>query len=246
MYLGVDDSSDGWIAVWYDSEEYIGSGLYDNIKKLWDDHGNSADTILIDVPIGLREDSAKKRPCDVAARDKLGFPRQRSVFAVPIRDAVHEDDYEDGEQIQEDRTDGSIGRQSWNITDLIARLDTFLLETEPDAVGTIREAHPEVCFWALNGESATDCSKRQQPAAAFWERVKILKDIDDKITDNIRDAGTDLDIKVRNDDIVDGFALALTASPKTGDLRTLPDQWPKGDEGDPKRVSMEMVYMFGR
>lgn len=244
MHIGVDGSSDGWLAVWYDDDEYVSSGLYGHIEELWDQHGDVADTVLIDIPIGLRENSAKKRPCDDAARDKLGSPRQRSVFAVPIRDAVHEESYEEGKEIQEKRTESSIGVQSWNITDLIGQLDTFLLETEPDATGTIREAHPEVCFWALNNESATAYSKTQQPAAAFWERVAILETIDDTITKNIRDAGSNLDADVSNDDIVDAFALALTASPKTGDLQTLPENNLEDDSGDPRGLPMEMVYTY--
>ena len=89
MYIGIDGSPDGWLAAWYDEDGYVNSGFFSHIDELWDQHGEAADTVLIDVPIGLREDSAKKRPCDDAARDKLGSPRQRSVFAVPIRDAVH-------------------------------------------------------------------------------------------------------------------------------------------------------------
>jgi predicted RNase H-like nuclease len=150
--------------------------------------------------------------------------------------------YQDGKAIQEERTDSSIGVQSWNITDLIAQLDTFLLETEPDAAGTVREAHPEVWFWALNDETATEYSKTQQPAAAFWERVEILKTVDDTITENIHGAGRDLAADVSNDDIVDAFALALTASPKTSNLQTLPEKEFDDDRGDPSELPMEMVY----
>lgn len=242
MYIGVDGSSDGWVAVWYEGGEYTGSALYGDVEQLWAEHGDSAETILIDVPIGLREASNDKRPCDAAARDRLGSPRQRSVFAVPIRDAVHEESYEEGKAIQEARTGGSIGRQSWNITRLVAQVDTFLRETEPDAARTIREAHPEVCFWSLNGDSAATYSKTQQPAAAFWERIAILESVDDGITANVRDAGRDLDADVGNDDIVDAFALALTASGRTGSLRTLPSEDHQGDDGDPTGLPMEMVY----
>jgi len=244
MYIGVDGSPDGWVAVQYDDTGYVGAGLYDDIATLWDRHGGRADTVLVDIPIGLREESAEKRPCDVAARDRLGSPRQRSVFSVPIRDAVHEEDYEDGKAIQEERTENSIGVQAWNITDLVAQVDTFLRETAPDAVGTVREAHPEVCFWALNGESAMNYSKTGQPAAAFWERVGVLEEIDDAVVESIRDAGRGLDADVGNDDIVDAFALALTASPKTSETHRLPDEHPEDDRGDPAGLPMEMVYAY--
>ena len=245
MYIGVDGCSVGWIAVQFDKDSYEAAGLYENIEELWVDHGDAAEQILIDVPIGLFENSNAKRPCDDVARKKLSPNRHSSVFPVPVRPAVHEESYEDAKETQEKRTDGSLGVQSWAITDKIAELDSFLREAEPDARGTIREAHPEVCFWALNGKSATEYSKTGQPAAAFWERIEILEAIDGEIVDDIRDASTDLDAKVGNDDVIDAFALALTASPKTGPLNTLPDEWPEEDGGDPTgELPMEMIYAY--
>jgi predicted RNase H-like nuclease len=245
MYIGVDGCSAGWVAVQFDESGYEDTNFYEDFQNLWIAHGDATEQILIDVPIGLRENSNAKRPCDDAARTKLSPKRQSSVFPVPVRAAVHEGSYEDAKETQEKRTDGSLGVQSWGIADKIAELDSFLCETEPDAVGTIRESHPEVCFWALNGESATEYSKTGQPAAAFWERIETLEAIDDAIIDDVRDAATGLDSDVGNDDIIDAFALALTASPKTGPLHTLPDEWPEDDEGDPtNKLPMEMVYAY--
>lgn len=160
MYIGVDGCSDGWIAVRHDQDGYESSGLYRDIEELWSVHGDTAESVLIDVPIGLREDSNEKRPCDDAARGKLSPKRHSSVFSVPVRSAVCENTYEEAKATQETRTDGSLGVQSWAISGKIAELDTFLGETEPDTVGTIREAHPEVCFWALNDESPTSTRRR--------------------------------------------------------------------------------------
>ena len=245
MYIGVDGCVDGWVTVCYDNEEYTETHLYADIEELWENHRDSAETILIDIPIGLRENSNAKRPCDDAARRKLSPNRHSSVFPVPMRDAVYADSYEAAKAAQERKTDGSLGVQSWNIADKIAQLDAFLRETEPGAVGTVREAHPEVCFWALNDKTATEDSKTGQPAAAFWERVGILEGIDSGVVAHIRDAGRDLAADVGNDDIPDAFALALTAIPKTGTLRTLPEEWPADDKGDSTGgLPMEMVYAF--
>jgi len=244
MHLGVDGCSDGWVAVWYDDSGYVDSDLYEHIEGLWSTHGDSAETILIDIPIGLRDDSNDKRPCDDVARSRLGRPRGSSVFSVPIRAAVHENSYEDAKSTQESLTDGSLGVQSWGITNKIAQLDTFLRKTEPNATEVIREAHPEICFWALNDENATQYSKTGQPAAAFWERVDILKSFAPNILDHIHDASINLDAKVGNDDVIDAFALALTASPETGPLHILPEEWPKEDSGDSTGLPMEMVYAY--
>jgi predicted RNase H-like nuclease len=241
MYIGVDGCSAGWVAVQFDESGYEDTNFYEDFQNLWIAHGDATEQILIDVPIGLRENSNAKRPCDDAARTKLSPKRQSSVFPVPVRAAVHEGSYEDAKETQEKRTDGSLGVQSWGIAGKISELDSFLCETEPDAVGTVREAHPEVCFWALNGKSATEYSKTGQPAAAFWERIEILEAIDDAIIKDVRNASTDLDAKVSNDDVIDAFALALTASPQTGSLRTLPDEPPTDDTGN---LPMEMVYAY--
>lgn len=254
MYLGVDGCPDGWIAVAYDDHGYADSGLYSHIEDLYGKYGAEAETVLVDVPIGLRERSNAKRPCDVAARTLLSPDRHSSVFAPPIRAAVHADSYEEAKRIQEEHTDGSLGVQAWGIADGIAQVDRFLRETRPGAVGVVREAHPEVAFWALAGEKATQYSKTGQPVAAFVERVDRLEMIDPDVLSHFRTAGRDMDAAVGVDDLVDAFALAVTASPLTGDLRTLPgekagvdsgssdEQCDPDDPGDPAGLPMEMVY----
>lgn len=245
MYLGVDGCPDGWIAVAYDDDGYAESGLYTHVEALFEEYGDEAEAILVDVPIGLREHSNAKRPCDVAARRLLSPDRHSSVFAPPVRAAVHADSYEAAKRIQEERTDGSLGIQSWGIADGIAQVDRFLRETRPEAVGVVREAHPEVAFWALAGKEPTEFSKTGQPAAAFVERIDRLEAIDPDVIPRLRTAGSDLDAAVGVDDLVDAFALAVTASPLTGEFRTLPHE-NSGDDtadpGDPTGLPMEMVY----
>lgn len=241
MYIGVDGCPAGWIAVRYDDDGYVNAGFYAEIDELWASHAETAETILIDIPIGLRENSNAKRPCDDTARQKLGHPRSSSVFPVPVRAAVQEDSYEAAKATQEAKTDGSLSAQAWAIAEKIEELDTFLRTEQPEAQGVIREAHPEVCLWALNDEQVTAYSKTSQAAAAFSERVDILESADPDVLTHIRDASRDLDADVSLDDVIDAFALALTASPQTGDLQTLPRQ-PTDDPGDPQGLPMEMVY----
>lgn len=242
MYVGVDGCPGGWIGVEYDEEGYRDAARVDSVDELWD-RWSGADTILIDVPIGLRETSNEPRPCDTAARERLSPTRHRSVFPTPIREAVHADSYEEAKDIQERKTDGSLGVQSWGIADKIAKVDTFLQEEKPDATETIREAHPEVAFWALADEQAMAYSKTGQPAAAFWERVTTLEAVDSDVLTHVRAAGTDLDAEVKNDDVIDAFALALTASPLTGDIQALQDET---DATDPTGLPMEIAYAFRR
>ncbi|WP_290816935.1 DUF429 domain-containing protein [Halovivax sp.] len=236
-YVGVDGTTDGWLAVVYADDSYAGRGVYPDVEALWAAHGD-AETILIDVPIGLREDSAEPRTCDAAARRVLSPDRHSSVFPTPIRPALAADGYEEAKAIQEARTDGSLGVQTWGIADKLRELDDFLRGPGADARGTIREAHPEVCFWALNDEASMRYSKTGQPVAAFWERIDALEAVDPDVLEGVRAAGTGLDAGASNDDLLDAFALALTASERTGGLETLPEEPPTDETGLP----MEMVY----
>lgn len=210
---------------------------YETIGKLWEDN-QDAETMLVDVPIGLRETSNDPRKCDSQAREALGSPRSRSVFPTPVRAAVHCRNYERAKKTQEQLTDGSLGTQTWAICDKIRELDCFFARSE-DARGIVREAHPELCFWALNESDAMAHSKTGQPLMAFWERVDVLEAVDDDALQSIRDAGQSLtETTASNDDLLDAFALAISASSLTASVDTLPDD----PEDDPQNLPMEMVY----
>lgn len=234
--VGVDGCPGGWVAVVYDRGQFQAASVYGSIDAVWATYAE-ADTILVDIPIGLRASSADPRRCDTAARSVLGR-RGNSVFPAPIRPAAHAESYEQAKQIQERYTDGSLGRQTWAICDKIAELDSFLRTTEA-AQGTVREAHPEVCFWALAGGEPTSYSKTGQPAAAVWERVDILERSAADVLGSVRDAGRGLGGEAGNDDLLDAFALALTASERTGPLQTLPAE----PDRDPVGLSIEMVHV---
>ena len=238
--VGVDGCPDGWLAVVYEGDTFARACTHEDFGSVWETHG-SAETVLVDVPIGLREASNEKRPCDDAARAVLG-PRSSSVFPPPVRDAVDEDSYADAKALQEAQTDGSLGVQSWHIAPKIRQVDRLLRETAPEARGIVREAHPEVCFWALAGERPMAYSKTGQPAAAFWERVAVLERTDDGILADVQAAGTDLGGGASLDDLLDAFVLAVTASDLTGPLRTLPPADSPAAERDPAGLPMEMVY----
>jgi len=240
-YVGVDGCPDGWLAVEYEEATFRAAEQYDDIEAIWDVH-DDAELVLIDVPIGLRETDNTLRPCDAAARRVLGSPRSRSVFPTPIRAVLEADSYEEARGIQEEKTGGSVGAQTWGISNKIRELDEFMLSNLSEVMGTVREAHPEVCFWALNNGQSTSHSKTGVPVAAFWERVEILEKIDEEILGDIRNAGIELESKAKNDDLLDAFGLAITGSPLTDPVKSLPRDPPENDNGDLKGLPMEMVY----
>ena len=235
-YIGVDGCPDGWIAVKYGADDFHGAFFYETIEDLWEAH-RDAERILIDVPIGLREDSNEPRLCDTAAREVLSPRRHTSVFPTPVRAAAREETYETAKAKQEELTDGSLNLQTWGITPKIDEVDQFLL-THDDAQETIRESHPEVCFWAFAGEPM-EYSKTSDRASAFWERVSVLRKIEADVYDHLWDAGTsNIGGRASNDDLIDAFAVALTARADETDLRTLPEDV----EHDEKGLPMEIVY----
>jgi len=236
MYVGADGCQGGWVAVVYSEERSATVSFHDCIDDLWESY-RDADRIFLDVPIGLRTASAEPRACDSAARTVLSPDRHYSVFPTPVRAAAQEGSYDAAKATQERLTDGSLNRQTWGITPKIATVDTLLRQSSR-ARAVIRECHPEICFWAFAGEPM-EYSKTSAPRRAFWERVNALRDVERDVYDHIWEAATDeLPGTVSTDDLIDAFAVALTARGPATELRTLPEDPDYDDEGLP----MEMVY----
>ena len=70
MYLGVDGANGGWLVAKYDgsySFDYLSS-----FSEVWEKHRTEArkgapERVLVDIPIGLRNDGEPRR-CDTEAR----------------------------------------------------------------------------------------------------------------------------------------------------------------------------------
>ena len=236
MYIGVDGCPEGWLAVAYTESEFAGAEVFASVADLWAAHYD-ADRILIDVPIGLRESSSEPRACDPAAREVLSPVRHHSVFPTPVRAAARESSYEAAKAVQERRTAGSLNRQTWGIVPKIDAVDRFLLGT-PAARGVVRESHPEVCFRSFTGAPMT-YSKTGQPKRAFWERLAALRSVEPDVYDHLWAAtASGLDGDASDDDLLDAFAVALTARGDETGLETLPPD----PETDPRGLAMEIVY----
>ena len=249
-YVGVDGCKAGWIGV----------GLSDGgcweVKACVDfsdmlAHFGDACVILVDMPIGLPEDGKPTfRACDEEARRELKG-RGQSVFQVPSRRFVKEvvDNpcwvYREANGWSKDQYDAGISAQSFAITRKIGEVDAALSCSDKNDSPKLREAHPEVCFWALNGKKPM--SKSKNGLAGYNERLDTLRDcaheVDDidvyAISKEIRCKFTKT--KVADDDILDALAIAITA--KIGcenGFMTLPDKPPT--DNSKKKLPMEMVY----
>ena len=237
--VGVDGCKAGWLAV-----RLYGVGLYETkVFETFEElvsHYKDADLILVDIPIGLPEDT-NPRECDPEARKVLG-QRRSSVFPAPTRQAVIQarkapKDYAAACQKQLSVAGNCLSMQAFAIAPKIGEVDALLLEKKPIGLPPIREIHPEVCFWALNGKKPMQHPKKQIQGKI--ERGTLLgscdpqspKIIDTALKKYPRSA-------VAEDDVLDALAAAITASHGHGALQTIP----YAPSLDAKGLPMEMVY----
>lgn len=238
--VGVDWAGNGWVCATKDEEGWSAE-LYPSMLSVWRHH-HDAESILVDIPIGLP--ATGRRSCDEAARAVLGRGRQGSVFWTPCRAAVYTQEYEAAKAENRDRTGNSISSQAWGIIPRIQEVDEFLQEIEP-ARGVVRESHPEVCFAKLRGGKGLSDSKTTD--AGIDARLDILDEygevstvyhqlVDEHIDDVppfARRIGTN-----NRDDLLDAMALAITGVVGGDDLSMLPDDPPTDETG----LRMEIVY----
>lgn len=233
-FVGVDWSGDCWLAVGFDTDGYDHTQLFEEVGELWQHYEERAARVLIDIPIGLIESGESTRECDRLARSVLG-PRSRSVFTPPVREATRKRRYPAAKRVNERKTDSSISKQAFAISDQIAAVDD-LLRNVPEARTSIRESHPELCFRAFAGETLNH-SKRK--AGGYAERMRTLASHDPDAPPIVQAVAESTGgAKVSVDDVLDAVVLAYTASPGDAPLRSLPPEPPT----DPKGLPMEILY----
>jgi predicted RNase H-like nuclease len=231
--VGVDGCRTGWFAVAFDGKRWV-TAVYKSVRDLWIENSN-ADLILIDTPIGLRENVSDERLCDIEARKLLGRPRSSSVFPAPCRAAVYENICEDASRINKELTGRGLPLQSYYIIRKIREVDTLLTE-DPAARRVIRETHPEVCFWAFAGGSMKHPKKSR---AGFRARLELLEFICPGAGRFVKEASSSHRRRdVGRDDIVDALAAAVAAVGDADGLASVPDE----PEYDSVGLPMEIVY----
>lgn len=250
-YVGVDRDGSDWLAVGYSEQSAIRATVYETIDQLWGDHGEYADRIVVDVPIGLCgslddsdpcgriDDGELSRRCDDLARTVIG-PRFSSVFTAPCRRAVEEaakgKSYGKVNETNKSHTGKGLMQQAANIAPGIVEVDEVLRDRgDPDI---LVEGHPEVCFRSFS-DSDLEHSKKTAPGVV--ERLSLLESTSEyeqgtwrRLARELADEGHDTGL----DDLLDALALAVTAGAPSAELQTLPPDPPEDDEGLP----MQMVY----
>lgn len=234
--LGVDGCPVGWFAVRLEGDDWQ-VGVYPDIATLWVNK-RECELILIDIPIGLPSNGQPIRSCDREARRLLGRPRASSVFPPPSRAALNAVAHQCASDANEDEIGVRLSIQTWAIIPKIREVDEFLTANAP-ARAIVRECHPELCFWGLNGQmSVAQSKKTAQGRETRREILRATHPIADAIFNYARDQYRRN--AVADDDIIDAIAAAFTAMRGPGSRFTLPDL--PEQEIDGRGLPMEMVY----
>ena len=249
--VGVDGCRGGWFAVrieggekgaWdFDLVKTVTDMVEEKVKKTWKD----VSLILIDIPIGL-PNPEKRRACDEEAREILKrVGRHPSVFWTSSRAAV--DKYRCVHESMTrqqfyDSVSAANGEKltppAFAIVPKIAEVDEFIYKRGDNRNPIIREVHPEVCLWALNGKKPMKHGKKND--AGLKERRCVLSKHYPNTINIYNEALKKFPRKkVKKDDIVDAIAAAVTANCCPENLCTLPAGREQRDAED---LPMEMVY----
>ena len=239
-FVGVDGCKGGWFSVGFASDGEPELKMFPKFDELAECY-KAAKLILVDIPIGLPEGKGG-RQADKDARKRLTGNRKSSVFPTPTRHTVRSawqfpKEYARAKEIELRYAGKGLTIFAFSISPKIAEVDDFMLYRGDNASPPIREVHPEICFWALNGQKSMESSKKTKEG--IDDRLKVLRKVEPK-SPNILELADSQFLKkyVAKDDILDALAAAVTARKGYLEPRTLPESPPK----DPKGLPMEMVY----
>jgi len=233
VHIGVDGCRAGWLAVGKESGQ-LQYRIFPDARALAQTF-KDAQRICIDIPIGLPWRDCPIRPPDPLARRLLGA-RRSSVFPVPCRAAVHAQSISQARAANVGELGRSLSEQSWNISDKIAQVDR-LVRGEPELTTPFREAHPELCFWALAGGRSMRHTKKT--AAGTSERMTVLRRFESaapRLIDRIMQAHPRSAVAL--DDVLDALVLFITACAPSSELGQLAGTPAMDEQG----VRMELIF----
>lgn len=237
--VGVDGCKAGWFAVSIHDYDKWELRIYKSIKDLCREYAAS-DTILVDIPIGLKDIGMRERLCDLTARKMLGPGRGSSVFPVPCREAVHTVTYHEANKINKQVLGRGLSKQTWGIVPKIREVDVFVVNNE-SIRGRLKESHPEVCFYALSGQPMQYSKKRKKGAE---ERIDVLRKLYQNTNEIIEFALNNyLRKELALDDIIDALCLAISGLQGLERGFTVVPQTP---EKDANGLDMQIVYSCSR
>lgn len=205
---GADGYRDGWVVVlWQPASNAIRFRAVDSVADLF--ALPEAPAVLgIDMVVGCPAQAEPGgRRCDRQARQLLGHPRGASVFSPPAYDALWADTYDEAQR--RNRASGpdapGLSKQAFH---LIPKMRALATQMTPDRQARVREVHPELAFYALNGNAPVAANKHSEAGRAT--RADLLS------AHGFPDIRTAIDTlssgsRVEADDVLDAHAACWTA-----------------------------------
>lgn len=203
LCVGIDWYSGKWLAVALSANGFEVNSFptIDEICSKYQD----ADSIIIDIPIGLPESQGqvKDRP-DGELRKRIG-KKSSSVFTVPFRQIVYAPNIQIAWDLNRQLNAG-LNPPSMGIRDSIRQVDSFL-QNNPHWKNKLLESHPEYCFFVLDkNRTITD---RKQYEAGQRQRLEILKQYYPQAQLVIDSFLSQSKSRKKIDDVIDALCLAL-------------------------------------
>jgi len=190
--LGVDGCKLGWVGVRWDggADVLVAATIADLVL-----HAGRVDAVAIDIPIDLPIDTP--RVAERQARRQLPG-RASTVFNAPASTVLDAPDYPAANAANRAALGLGLSKQTWYLVPKIRDVRDWL-ETGPDV--TVVEAHPEICFAAMNGGVLVD---GKTTASGESLRRSLLAAHGLEVTPDRRPG-------VAVDDVLDAAATAWTA-----------------------------------
>ena len=234
-FIGIDGCRDGWFCVILDEYDNWYFRVVSNTRSLVE-YIAYADSILIDIPIGLLDKGIDERLCDKEGRKLLRPKRSSSVFPAPARQTLQAGSFEQAQSINRHANGRGLSQQSWNIVSKIREIDDLML-SQKTLRGVMRECHPEICFWALNGKQAMQYNKKSEQGRQ--ERLTVLKKYFQSCNELFEQAASQyLRRQLAYDDIIDAMVCAVTSARGYKNYSTVPAM----PQQDVHGLAIEMVY----
>lgn len=230
-FAGVDGCRRGWVAAF---AQAVGGDVRVRIVARFADvlaAPEAPSVVAVDIPIGLPERSGPGgRAAENAVRPLLGA-RQSSVFSVPSRRAVFVEvgPFADqpsryaahqracGVALATSDPPRRITIFAFGIFPKIREVDA-VLQSDRSFQGRVRETHPELAFWRLNGERPLSAPKKTESGLALRRRLLIAAGFSVVAVNGAPPKGAGAD------DLLDALAcLAIARRIHAGLARPFPD-----------------------
>lgn len=196
--VGVDAAGQGWLAICLVDGALREARAFARFEEILN-HFAQAQVIAVDIPIGLpvlkQNKPWRPRKSDQEARAKLGT-RFRCVFVTAPRELLEGKTLDAALRLA--RNYGvPLTAQSYALRHRILEVDRWAHDAR------IVEVHPEISFWAMNGQRPVLWSKKTW--AGLRSRLRLLQ------SQGLDLLQANFDVQAAAHDVVDAAACAWSA-----------------------------------